>query len=92
MAERLAHTQGKWTLQQNWTCQGTVEDGGGVHEPPSRLTSTIDFHDTLNGFCDGQVTGTTSLKDKILHQMTPIREEFLYEIFLGLHNVYDALD
>ena len=56
------------------------------------ITSTIDFHDTLNGFCAGQVTGTTSLKDKILHQMTPIREEFLYEIFLGLHNVYDALD
>ena len=36
--------------------------------------------------------GTATLEANILQQLTAIREEVLYEIFLDLQNNYDTLD
>ena len=56
------------------------------------LTAAIQFHGTLHGFRTGRGTGTASLEAKLIHQMTLIREELLYKIFLDIHKAYDALD
>ena len=40
----------------------------------------------------GQGTGTASLEAKLLQQITAVREEVLYEVFLDLSKAYDALD
>ena len=56
------------------------------------ITKSIGFHDTLYGFREGQVVGAASIDVKILQQLTEMKEEFLYEIFLGLHKDHDALD
>ena len=56
-----------------------------------RLTASITFHDFLHGFWAGYGTGTTTLKDKLLHQLASMREEVLYMILLDLHKTYDAL-
>ena len=39
----------------------------------SRLTSPITYHHFLHGFNSGCSTGTTTLKDKILHQLAALR-------------------
>ena len=57
-----------------------------------RLTSAIQYHDTLHSFTAGRGTWTASLEAKLLQQLTALREEVLYEIFLDLHKAYDALD
>ena len=57
-----------------------------------RLTTAITYHDFLNGFRAGRGTGTDTLEAKIIQQLSAIREEFLYVIFLDLTKVYDALD
>ena len=58
----------------------------------SQFTFSIAFHDVLHGLQAGRGTGTSTLKAKLLQQLTSIREEFLYVIFLDLNNPYDALD
>ena len=35
---------------------------------------------------------TNSLKAKLLQDLTAMRDDFLYEIFLDLHKEYDALE
>ena len=57
-----------------------------------RFTTCIDFHDVLHGFWVGCGTGTASLEAKLIHQLTSIREEVLYAIFLDLHKSYDSID
>ena len=57
-----------------------------------RLTASITFHDFLHGFWAGRGTGTATLDAKLLQQLTALREEVLYVIFLDLHKAYDALD
>ena len=57
-----------------------------------RLTAAIQFHETLNGFCTSRGTGIASLEAKLLKQLMNMREEVLYEIFLGIHKTYGNLD
>ena len=38
------------------------------------------------------ITGTATLKTKLLHQLANLRKEVLYGIFLDLHKAYDALE
>ena len=42
-----------------------------------RLAVSIIFHDFLHGFREGRGTGTATLKAKLLHQPTALREEVL---------------
>ena len=56
------------------------------------LTMVIQFHDTLHGFHTGRGTGPASLGSKLLQHLMAMSEEVLYEIFLGLHKSYGALD
>ena len=58
----------------------------------SRLTTFIAFHGVLHGFWVGCSTGTTSLEAKLLQRLMAMSYEVLYEIFLDLHKVYEALD
>ena len=57
-----------------------------------RLTTAITYHDALRGFWEGGGTGTATLEAKLIQQLTAMREEFLYMIFLELTKSYDALD
>ena len=57
-----------------------------------RLTAVIQFHDNLHGFYIRRGAGNTSLESKLLHQLTAIMDEVLYEVFLDLHKANDALD
>ena len=57
-----------------------------------RLTTSITYHDFLHGFWAGRGTGTATLEANLLQQLTAMREEVLYVIFLDLQKVYDALD
>ena len=57
-----------------------------------RIGVEVQFRDVLHGFWSGRGTGTTSLESKLLHQLTAIMDEVLYEVFLGLHKANDALD
>ena len=57
-----------------------------------RFTSSITFHDVLHGFWAGRGTGTATLEAKLIQQLSAMREEVLYVIFLDLTKAYDALD
>ena len=57
-----------------------------------RLTTVLQLHDALHGFREGRGTGTATLESKLLQQLTAMREEVLYVIFLDLTKAYDALD
>ena len=56
------------------------------------LVSSIAYHDFIHGFRVGCVTGTTTLKVKLLQQLAAMKEEVLYMVFLDLKKAYDALD
>ena len=45
-----------------------------------------------DGFRAGRGTGTATLESKLLQQLTDMREEVLYVIFLDLTKVFEALD
>ena len=49
-----------------------------------RIGAAVDFHYMLHRFRTGRVTGTTSLKVNIPHNLTAMSEEVLYEVFLDL--------
>ena len=57
-----------------------------------RLTTGLQLHDTLHGFREGCGSGTSTLEAKLLQQLTAMREEVLYVIFLDMTKAYDALD
>ena len=57
-----------------------------------RLTASITYHNFLHGLQEGRGTGTATLEANLLHQLSALREEVLYTIFLDLHKAYDALD
>ena len=56
-----------------------------------RLTDSITFQDSLHIFRAGCGTDTATLEAKLLHQLTALREEVLYMIFLDLHKAYERL-
>ena len=49
-----------------------------------RFTTSIAFHDVLNGSRVGHNTGTASIEAKMLHQLTDTRDDIFYEIFMDL--------
>ena len=57
-----------------------------------QLTTAIKLHDVLHGFWAGQGRGTSALESKILEQILATINAVLFDIFLDLHKVYDALD
>ena len=57
-----------------------------------RLTIGIKLHDALHRLREGRGTGTATLEAKLLQQLTAMKEEFLYVIFLNLTKAYDSLD
>ena len=57
-----------------------------------RIGAAVQFHDMMHGFRTGRGAGIASLKNKLPHKLTKIREEVLYKVFLDLHKAYDALN
>ena len=57
-----------------------------------RLSTTIFLHDMLHGFWVGRGMGTASLKAKLLQQLTAMREEVFYNIYLYMYKSYAFLD
>ena len=56
-----------------------------------RLSSSIQFHDTLHGFCAGRGTGTATLKSNLLQSIISMKEAVLCSIFLDLCKAYNAM-
>ena len=56
------------------------------------IGEALDFHDTLCGFRSGRLMGTTDLKVNLLHKLTVMRKEVLYEVLLDPLKSYEALD
>ena len=56
------------------------------------LGAVVQFHNSLNGLRVGRGTGSATLEAKLLHKLTAIREEVLYEVFLDLTKAYGMLD
>ena len=56
------------------------------------FTASITFHNFLHGFRTGCDTGTAILEAKLLQNLSALREEVMYMIFLDLHKAYDLLD
>ena len=57
-----------------------------------QIGAEIRYHDEINGFRSGIGTGTTSIKDNHLQQLTEMNDEFLYKIFLDLRKTYSVID
>ena len=57
-----------------------------------RVGVAVQFHGILHGFWVGRVIGTTSLKANLFQQITGMRDEVLYEVFINLQKVYDTLE
>ena len=55
------------------------------------IEANITYHGVLHRFWEGRGAGTASLEAKLIQQLTEIREEVLYGVFLELWKVYDAL-
>ena len=47
-----------------------------------RIGLAVYFYDTLHGFMAGIGTGTASLEVKLIHKMTAMWDEVLYEAFI----------
>ena len=57
-----------------------------------RLSSSIQSHEVLHGFCVGRGKGTATLKANLLQQIITMRETVPHAIFLDMIKAYDALD
>ena len=57
-----------------------------------RISSSIQFHDDLHGFCAGRGTWTVTIEDKLLQKLITMMETVLHSILLDLRKSYDALD
>ena len=51
------------------------------------LAVAITYHDVLHRFQSGRGTGTANLKDKLLQQLTAMREAVLLGVLLDLQKV-----
>ena len=49
-----------------------------------RFATSVAFHNILHGFWEGHGTGTASHEAKMIQQLTGMREEVVYTIFLDL--------
>ena len=57
-----------------------------------RLSDSIQYHDVLHGFRAKRGTGTAIIEAKLLQQLTAMRQQVLYGIFVDLHKASDAMD
>ena len=57
-----------------------------------RLMSAIKFHDVLHRFWADCGTGTDTLEDKLIQNITATRESVLFKVLLELQKAYDAVD
>ena len=57
-----------------------------------RIGAAVNFHNTLHKFRAGRGIGTALLEINMIQQMTTMREDILYEVFLDLQKSYDALE
>ena len=57
-----------------------------------RIRMAVKCHDVLHCLWAGQGTRNASLKAKLLQQLTSMREDILYEVFLDLRKAYAVLD
>ena len=57
-----------------------------------RLATSTTYHAFLHVFWAGPGTSNDTLEAKLLQQLTAMREEVLYVIFMDMHKAYDALD
>ena len=60
--------------------------------PNLRFTASIIFHDVLHGLWVGSGIDIASLEVKLLQKLMDMREDILYDIFMELYKVYEALD
>ena len=49
-----------------------------------QISSSIQFHDALHGFCAGRGTGTTTIEAKLLRKIISMKEMVLHSIFPDL--------
>ena len=57
-----------------------------------RFTASTTYRASFHRFWEGRGMGTSTLKVKLLHQVTAMREAVLHTIFLELHKAYNSLD
>lgn len=76
--------QGIGLLEVIWKVLATIID--------TRVTASIQFHDTLHGFCTRRGTGTAIIEAKIVQQLAAIQQVPFHEVFLDLWKAYDMLD
>ena len=69
---------------------GPLEDVSG--HTYQRLGAATTLHNVLHGFRSVRGMGTTSLEANLLQNMTSMREEIIYKVFLKLKKAYSALD
>ena len=56
------------------------------------MEESIKFHDALHGFRMHRGTGTATLEAKLLQNISSMRLEVLYDIFVYIHKAYENLD
>ena len=56
------------------------------------IGAPVDFHKKHHKFREIIGTGTHSLESKLLHNLTEMKDYFLYEVLLDIIKSYDALD
>ena len=57
-----------------------------------QISSSIQFHDALHGFCAGRGTGTANLYYNLIQNIIYMGEKVIHSIFLDLRKAYDALE
>ena len=48
------------------------------------ISSSIQFHDSLHGFCAGRGIVTTTIEDNLLHNLISMMDTVLHSIFLDI--------
>ena len=57
-----------------------------------RIKQSMDLNNTLHGFRSGRGTGTATLEEKLVQQLTGIANEPLLQVSLDVQKLYDSLD
>ena len=54
--------------------------------------AAIEFNYILHGFQVKQGTGTATLEAKLLHQISGMHQEVMYNIFFDIHKSYNMME
>ena len=57
----------------------------------NQAVKAVELHDVLHGLQENWGIGTTSLEEKLLHQLVSMKHKVLYEILLDIHKAYDMM-